>query len=188
MVDGRRSGRQPVPRSESRPGWRHAHAGLATAVAALALVLPGVDAVAAQPASPARAVDATPTVIQPWIRATRPGQQNAAAYLGLRSASGDTLVAVRPPADVADRGELHTMKMDGDLMLMREVESFRLAPGRTLHFNPGGNHVMLVGLKRPLATGDRIDLVLVFSKAGEVTVRAEVRDEPPTRRSPAARS
>jgi periplasmic copper chaperone A len=106
----------------------------------------------------------------------------------LRSASGDTLIAVRPPAGVADRGELHTMKMDGDLMLMREVESFRLAPGRTLHFSPGGNHVMLVGLKRPLDIGDRIDLVFVFSRAGEVTVRTEVRDQPPTRRTPAARS
>jgi periplasmic copper chaperone A len=180
-----------VLRSGPRPGRWFAHAAVAMSAAALALAIPGVVAVAAQPvppAPPARAVDVTPTVIQPWIRATRPGQQNAAAYLGLRSTSGDTLVAVRPPADVADRGELHTMKMDGDLMLMREVESFRLAPGRTLHFNPGGNHVMLVGLKRPLATGDRIDLVFVFSKAGEVTVRAEVRDEPPTRRSPAARS
>jgi periplasmic copper chaperone A len=187
MDEGRRPGMQPLSRTESRPERGLAHAAVASATLALALALPGV-AVAAQPAPPARAVNATPTVIQPWIRATRPGQQNAAAYLGLRSASGDTLVAVRPPADVADRGELHTMKMDGDLMLMREVESFRLAPGRTLHFNPGGNHVMLVGLKRPLATGDRIDLVFVFSKAGEVTVRAEVRDEPPTRRSPAARS
>jgi periplasmic copper chaperone A len=143
------------------------------------------------PATASIAADARPssvTVVQPWIRTTRPGQQNAAAYLALRSTPGDTLLAVRPPPGVAARGELHTMKMDGELMLMREVDEFRLAPGRTLHFKPGGNHVMLVGLARPLVSGEQVDLVFVFRKAGEVTVRTEVRDEAPIRRSPAAQS
>jgi periplasmic copper chaperone A len=166
---------------QSKGDRRRALRILATIVAGASLAAVALPAAFARDGVRAatQVAPAPVTVIRPWVRSTRPGQQNAAGYLEVRSATPDRLVGVRPAPDVAERGELHTMRMDGDLMVMREVESFPLAAGRALVLEPGGNHLMLVGIRRPLAVGDSVTAVLVFEKAGEVAVRLEVRDPPP---------
>jgi periplasmic copper chaperone A len=162
---------------------RRAAPGLA-ALASLALIAAMGVAVAggAATGAPSSAASATSSISvdDPWLRSARPGQRNAAGYLRLRSTVADRLVGARPPADLAERGELHTMRMDGDIMVMREADAFDLRPGKPLAFAPGGNHLMLMGLKRPLPAGETVTVVLLFEKAGEVPVRMAVRDGPPT--------
>jgi copper(I)-binding protein len=89
---------------------------------------------------------------------------------------GDRLVAVRTPA--AAKAELHSMKMDGDVMRMREVESVEVPAGLTVTLAPGGLHVMLIGPKRALAKGDTVVAILQFEKAGEVSVNLAVGQGP----------
>jgi copper(I)-binding protein len=150
-------------------------AATGVAVAASATVGRGVSTTSASAAT-ASATAAAIAVEDAWLRSARPGQRNAAGYLRVRSSAADRLVGARPPADLAERGELHTMRMDGDVMVMREVDAFDLKPGQPLAFAPGGNHLMLMGLKRPLPAGETVTVVLVFEKAGEVLVRMPVRD------------
>jgi hypothetical protein len=58
---------------------------------------------------------------------------------------------------------------------MREVSVLHVAPGEKVEFAPGGLHVMLMGLKRPLKEGQVFELELLFEVAGRVTVRVTAR-------------
>jgi copper(I)-binding protein len=68
------------------------------------------------------------------------------------------------------------MKMEDGVAKMRPIKGgLEIKPGDTVEFKPGSLHIMFVGLKKPLATGDRINATLVFEKAGTVSVEYEVR-------------
>jgi len=68
---------------------------------------------------------------------------------------------------------------DGDIMGMREVEEIPVPAGETVTLEPGGYHVMLKDLAKPLEKGTTFELTLKFEKAGTIVVEAEVRDEAP---------
>lgn len=111
----------------------------------------------------------------PWARATAPSAPNAAAYLVLTNAGAeaDRLVSVNTP--VADKAELHTHLVDNGVMKMRPVNAIEIAPGSPTTLAPGGLHIMLLGLKQPLAKGKAFPLTLVFDRAGPVTVQVDVQ-------------
>ena len=114
------------------------------------------------------------TIDHPWARSTAPTAQAGAAYfvLSTQGESPDLLVAASSP--VADRAELHTHIMDDGVMRMRHVEAIEVAPGTPTVLEPGGLHVMLMGLQGPLVEGETFPLTLMFETAGEVTVEVMV--------------
>lgn len=114
-------------------------------------------------------------VVRPYARATAPGQPNGGAYLTLDNRAGlsDRLLSVS--TDVCQSAQLHAMKMEGDVMRMRQVDAVDVPAGRTVVLRPGGLHIMLVGLKSPLKIGDSFPLVLRFEKAGDIKVRVPVQ-------------
>jgi periplasmic copper chaperone A len=107
----------------------------------------------------------------PWSRATPPTAESGGGYLVLKNTgtTPDRLIAVKSPA--ADKVEIHEMKMDGNIMRMREVEKgIEIPPGATVELKPGGFHVMFMGLKAPFAKEAKVPLTLVFEKAGSIDV------------------
>lgn len=114
---------------------------------------------------------------QAWARPTVPGQQGGGGFLSITSASPDRLVSGSTP--LAERFELHTMAMKGDVMEMRQVDAIELPPGKTVELKPGGLHVMFIGLKQPLALGSKVPVTLKFEKAGDVKVEFDVMSRPP---------
>lgn len=117
----------------------------------------------------------------PWARPTRPGQPHAGGYLEVRNLgrTEDRLVGVKVPAQVAARGELHTMRMEDNVMRMRQVENMRIPAGGRIALQPGGDHLMLIDVRRPLAAGEKVQAVLVFERAGEITVDLNVEERKP---------
>ena len=116
------------------------------------------------------------SVTDAWARATMPGQQVSGAYMQIQSDADARLVGVSSPA--VARVEVHEMKMDGDVMRMRELKSINLPKGKTVSLEPGGFHFMLMKLKKPIAAGDIIPLTLVVEsgcKQQTVEVKAEAR-------------
>jgi copper(I)-binding protein len=111
---------------------------------------------------------------EPWARATTAGQTTGGGYLTLHNMGerADRLVSARSPA--AERVELHTMTMEGDVMRMRQIDGIDLPAGKALELKPGGMHLMLLGLKAPLKAGSRVPLTLKFERAGEVRVELQV--------------
>lgn len=112
----------------------------------------------------------------PWARATAPGQKAGGAYLKIenRGPSADRLLSAAAPAERAGRTELHSMRMEGTVMRMREVAAIDIPAGQTVALEPGGLHIMMMGLTSPLKAGETLPLVLRFEKAGSVTVQVQV--------------
>ena len=112
-----------------------------------------------------------------WVRATAPGQPVAAAYMKITSAQPTALVAVSTP--VTARAEIHQMKMEGGIMKMRPVTRLELLPGKAVELEPGGYHLMLMNITKPLRPGESVPITLVVEGADrkrlEVEVKAEVR-------------
>ena len=128
----------------------------------------------------ARAQD-TITVEAPWTRAAGQGGQGA-GFVTIRNAgAADRLLSASTPA--AGRTELHTMLRDGDIMRMRQVDAIAVPANGAVTLAPGGLHIMLIGLTRPLAVGESVPLTLVFERAGTVTLNLAV--QPAGARAPA---
>jgi copper(I)-binding protein len=123
--------------------------------------------------SGAATAQSTVEVTNAWARATPGGAQAAAAYVTVESPAGDRLTGAATPA--AQKAEIHSMTMDNGVMKMRQVDGVDLPPGQKVTLKPGGYHIMLTGLAKPLEAGQSFPLTLDFAKAGakEVTVTVE---------------
>lgn len=113
-------------------------------------------------------------VENPWARPTVQGQAGGGGFLRLvGGAANDRLVAAS--SEMAGRVELHTMKMEGDVMRMRQVDAIEVPAGKNVDLAPGGLHLMFMDLKAPLKTGTSFPMTLRFEKAGEVQVSVKVQ-------------
>lgn len=111
----------------------------------------------------------------PWAKPSLKGVSNGAAFLTIKNNGSMDDILVAAKSDVSNVVELHTHIMDDGVMRMRRVEGgIKLPAGKTTKLAPGGYHVMLIGLKKPLNLGDRFPLRLVFQKSGEVQVEVYV--------------
>ena len=118
-----------------------------------------------------------PKVQDAWARPTVEGQAGGGGFLKITGgATADRLLAAS--AGVAQRVELHTMSMEGDVMRMRQVQGIDVPAGQTVELKPGGLHIMFIGLRAPLQTGTSFPLTLRFEKAGEVKVDVKVSPRP----------
>ena len=123
-------------------------------------------------ADPVKAGDLT--IDHAWARATPKGAAVGAAYLTIHNdgASADKLTGISVDFATA---EIHEMKKSNGVMQMRAVpDGLEIPAHGTVTLAPGGYHVMLVGLKHPLAKGDTVQATLTFAHAGEVKVAVPV--------------
>jgi copper(I)-binding protein len=119
----------------------------------------------------------------PWTRAAGQGGQGA-GYLTIRNAGpADRLLGASTPA--AARLELHNVERDGEVMRMREVTAIPVPARGSVTLQPGGLHLMLIGLTAPLVAGETIPVTLRFERAGEMRVMLAVQAA--GARAPAAR-
>ena len=102
------------------------------------------------------------TVKDGWARASTPGAKNGAAYVTIMNhgMKSDALISV--VSDVSAKVELHSHKKDGGVMRMRRIFSVPVPAHAVAELKPGGDHIMLIGLKRQLKVGDYIMLTLRF--------------------------
>ncbi|MBO6519827.1 MAG: copper chaperone PCu(A)C [Rhodospirillales bacterium] len=114
-------------------------------------------------------------VEQPWARATAGPAKAGAAYMTLVNHGDETDRLVGAKSDLAKRTEIHTHLMENGVMKMRQVEGVEVEPGTPTVFQPGGLHVMFMGLKAPFKEGQELPLTLVFEKAGEISVTFKVQ-------------
>ena len=113
-------------------------------------------------------------VTTPWTRAAGQGGTGAGFLtIANRGSAADRLVGASSP--IARVVEIHTHLREGDILRMRPVAAIDLPPGGTVTLQPGGFHLMLIGLKEPLIQGQSVPLTLRFERAGEVQVMLAVQ-------------
>ena len=124
----------------------------------------------------ATASTAPPAVSDAWIRPPAGMDQPAAGYLVITNASAQADALLRVTSPAATSVELHETTTDSSGMTgMHPVERLEVAAGATVKLEPGGYHLMLMGLGDAVKVGDSIELDLVFEHAGTVAVQAQVR-------------
>jgi copper(I)-binding protein len=115
------------------------------------------------------------TIVHPWSRATAPSQKAGGVFLKIQNAGDqpDRLIAIE--SEMADVASLHTTIRDGDVMKMRPVKEGILVPAKgEAELAPGGQHVMLIGLRERLVKQTTFPLTLIFERAGRVEIVAFV--------------
>lgn len=108
--------------------------------------------------------------------ATLPNQPVAGGFMTIANTgdADDRLVAVS--SDIADVMQIHTMAMDGDVMVMRELpDGLPLPAGETVVLQPGGFHIMFMQLNGPLVEGETVPVTLTFESGAEVAVDLPIR-------------
>lgn len=125
------------------------------------------------------------TVSDAWARSSPSGVTMGAAYFDITSVDDDSLVAVSVSSDVAARAEIHEVvkamdmgddEMHDDAMSMQEMDALELPAGTLVQLAPGGYHIMMIDLAKPLVVGETFDLTLDFDQAPDLTVTVEVSD------------
>ncbi|MEZ5856750.1 MAG: copper chaperone PCu(A)C [Hyphomicrobiaceae bacterium] len=110
------------------------------------------------------------TVTSPWARATPGGVKVGGAFLTITGhGHADTLIRARSPR--ATSVELHTHLHDAGVMRMRRVDEIPIPASGNVKMQPGGYHIMLIDLKKPLTEGETIPLILEFKRSGRLPSR-----------------
>lgn len=115
------------------------------------------------------------SVMDAWARPAALGQ-NGAAYFTLKNPTGQADRLLSATTEIAQAAEFHLSEMDANgVMSMRPQEFVDVPAGGQVEFEPGGLHVMLVGLTKDLKGGDSFSLTLQFEEAGDVNVEVQVQ-------------
>jgi copper(I)-binding protein len=115
------------------------------------------------------------SIDSPWARASAGMARAGAAFMTITNASNQDDTLVSASATVSKVVELHTHIHDNGVMRMRKVDSIAIPANGTAVLQPGGLHVMFIGLHQPLAQGEIIPVTLQFANAGSVDIQVEVR-------------
>ena len=110
-------------------------------------------------------------VTQAWSRATPGGAPVAGGYLSIENKGSLPDRLLSGSTDAARKTEIHEMALDNGIMTVRPVEGgLFIEAGKTLKFEPGGRHLMFIGLAAPFREGEQLSVSLAFESAGKVTV------------------
>lgn len=102
--------------------------------------------------------------------------KNSAAYISIYNPGPNDEVLLSANSEGVGSIELHTMKVENEIMKMQHVENFKIPAGQTLTLKPGGNHLMLMGLKTPLKKDEVLNITLSFKNNKKIKVPFSVRN------------
>ena len=126
----------------------------------LAVVSFAIIFAAASSAQRAEKNATAPVITDAWVKTTIPGGSVSAAYMNIKSATPLQLVKAESP--VAGMVEIHDMKMNDGVMEMKALDAVNVPANKLVKLSPGGMHVMLMRVKKPITKGDKVPLTLTF--------------------------
>lgn len=111
----------------------------------------------------------------PWTRATPAGTEVGVGYLKITNNGKEPDVLTAVTFEGAASVEIHEMKVEGDKATMRQLrDGLEVKPGETVELKPQGIHLMLIGLKKPIAEGPNINGSVTFKHAGTIDLAFKV--------------
>ena len=111
-----------------------------------------------------------------YARASIPNVPNSAAFFVIKNNSDKDIAITSANSDVAEKNELHTHIKENKMMKMIKIEKLVVPAKSSLELKSGGDHVMLIGLKKELKAGDEISLELSFSDGDKKSIKVPVKD------------
>jgi copper(I)-binding protein len=149
-------------------------APIAAAALIFSLAACGSDSDGADATSEASTTDVT--VTGAWIREPAEGQTVSAAYGVIANNGEEDITLVGASAPIEGTIEIHEtiMEDDGTMSMQERTEGFLVPPGGEITLEPGGSHVMIMGIESTEIVGT-IDVTFIFDSGLEVVAPAEVR-------------
>ena len=111
-----------------------------------------------------------------YARASIPNVPNSAAFFVIKNNSDKDIAITSANSDIAEKNELHTHIKENKMMKMMKIEKLVVPAKSSLELKSGGDHVMLIGLKKELKAGDEINLELSFSDGDKKSITVPVKD------------
>ena len=111
-----------------------------------------------------------------YARASIPNVPNSAAFFVIKNNSDKDIAITSANSDIAEKNELHTHIKENKMMKMIKIEKLVVPAKSSLELKSGGDHVMLMGLKKELKAGDEISLELSFSDGDKKSIKVPVKD------------
>ena len=111
-----------------------------------------------------------------YARASIPNVPNSAAFFVIKNNSDKDIAITSANSDIAEKNELHTHIKENKMMKMIKIEKLVVPAKSSLELKSGGDHVMLMGLKKELKAGDEINLELSFSDGDKKSIKVPVKD------------
>lgn len=111
-----------------------------------------------------------------YARASIPNVPNSAAFFVIKNNSDKDIAITSANSDIAEKNELHTHIKENKMMKMMKIEKLVVPAKSSLELKSGGDHVMLIGLKKELKAGDEISLELSFSDGDKKKIKVPVKD------------
>jgi len=96
------------------------------------------------------------------IKLVPPVSKNTAGFITIKNLSDKDLKLIKVESEISEIVELHTMKMDKEMMVMRPVDSILVPKKGSVHLKPGGLHIMFLGIKKALVKDDKIEAKLIY--------------------------
>lgn len=162
-------------------GTRRQLTVLATALAATSAVVlgvagcggPGTPAAEAGPTTSATAPASPFTVRDPWVKAADEGMT---AAFGTLVNNGTTDVTITGVSTDVSPMEVHEMAMrDGRMVMRPKAGGITIRAGGSHRLEPGGDHLMLMNLRRPVRAGDELTFTLTFADGTTTRFTAVVK-------------
>ncbi len=116
-------------------------------------------------------------ILHPYIIKTPPGAVVAGGYMKIVNTSNqfDRLNAV--VVKFAESSKIHEMKMENDVMKMREVKGGLKIPAHgSVELKQGGYHIMFMNIIKSMTAGETYEGILFFEKSGNIKVLFSVEE------------
>ena len=110
-----------------------------------------------------------------WSRELPPTAPVGAAFMKVENHSDQADRLMSADSSIAEITELHAHIHEGDVMRMVKVDAIDVPAHGSLTLEPGGYHIMLIDLKKPLVAGEQLPLTLQFEHAGQVDVTVDIK-------------
>lgn len=117
------------------------------------------------------------TVHDAWVRWQPPSRPNSAAFMTIENNTEKQMALVSVAAHSVETVELHTMEHVDGVMNMQQVQRIDIPAKSPVELKPGGHHLMLFGIQKPLEPGEKVPLTLNFEDGSVVEVEAVVKGQ-----------
>ncbi|GAA2220903.1 copper chaperone PCu(A)C [Micromonospora olivasterospora] len=166
-----------MPRTTAASARRRPATLLAAAAASLAVGVAGCGSSDGPPAQPSPSASVSSSAAQgvlgirdPWVKAADKGMT---AAFGTLVNDGDTDVTITAATTDVSPMELHEMTMkDGKMVMQPKQGGIMIKAHSSTTLQPGGEHLMLMGLKQPVKAGDELTFALTFADGRTQTFTA----------------
>lgn len=106
----------------------------------------------------------------PWSRASAASAANGVVYMAVTNTGDETDRLIGATTPMAREVQIHMHEEVDGVMQMRRLDAIEIAPGETMLLEPGGRHLMLMGLTGRLQEDTTYPMTLIFERAGEVAI------------------